>query len=605
MSPDSPTLHKNLVPDLVSYLKDVEAAYLSTKAANAGAGTKRAIKDWVYWLACFKLRGLIRRAERLGAKDATSGDAETLLDRVFHCYRVLRSTVPLHARHPGLAKAMDEIGQNLLGDHAHQHRQALGATLIICSADPKTIVNSQDITDLAARLPSKHQYLLGIEGLGARAFLPDHQGTAPAPLAKRAPGHLAYLVAMTLPYKASGYSSRTQGVARAFTSNGVPIDVVSRPGFPSDIKLRKLTQKVPETQVHNDVTYHRIFKPANNRRSFTTYAREAADAFEAKLRALQPDHVIAASNFRNALPALVAARRLGLPFTYEVRGMWELTRASENPGFEHTRLFAAQQALETFICVHADRVLTLTEPMLNDLVKRGVARDQIALMPNGVSPQMMETAPRDQDLAVELGIPDGRVVIGYAGAFKEYEGLPDLAQAVANLAAKGHDICLLVLGAEKSDPLAGTPITDDLHAAFDGAGVADRLIMTGRVPFKDMRRYYALMDICPITRRAYAVSQMVSPIKPVEVLAQGKAVILSDVDAMSYFAQDETTALRFAAGDVADLEAKLTLFINDPKLRQDFGARGRHFVQTSLQWPQICARAATHIGLEASRTHDH
>jgi len=493
-------MHSNLVPNLVTYL------------------AKPMLQGGMNWLACFNLRSLIRRAERVGSKSATAEDGEALLGRAFYSYRVLRSTVPLRGHHAELADAMNEIGQRLFGDRANPERQALGATLIICAADPKTIVNSAELDALAACLPSKHQYLLGIEGLGARALLAADTSSAPA---THRLGHVAYLVAMTLPYKASGYSSRTQGVARAFSSNGVPIDVVSRPGFPSDAKLRRLTKKVPETHVHNDVTYHRIFKPANNRRSFTTYARQAADAFETKLRALQPGHVIAASNFRNSLPALAATRRLGVPFTYEVRGMWELTRASENPGFENTRLFAAQQALESFVCCHADRVLTLTEPMLEDLVARGVARDKIALMPNGVSPQMMETAPREADLAAELGIPDGRVVIGYGGAFKEYEGLPDLAQATANLAAKGHDVCLLVLGAEKSDPLTGTPITDDLRAAFEDAGAADRLILTGRVPFRDMRRYYALMDICPITRRAYAVSQMVSPIKPVEVLAQG------------------------------------------------------------------------------------
>lgn len=587
-------MHDDLMHDLAAYLEDVATTYM--KPGTGGiwhAVIRRA--------ALFTLRRLIRKARAAAASGTSEAGRVSLLWRVFQSYWVLRSTVPLHERHPRLAAAMADTGQRLFEDRDTATRHALGATLRLCSADPKALVTDPALAELVAPLSRRHQYVLGVEGLAARDCLEPARECPFAP----EPNRIAYLVTMSLPYNTSGYSSRTEGVALAFAGNDVQVDVVSRPGFPSDLKLRRLMRKpVPGVETHNGVTYHRIFEPANTRFSFTPYAAAAADAFEAKLRDIKPAHVIAASNFRNALPALIAARRLGLPFAYEVRGMWELTRAAENPGFEHTRLFAAQQALETFICVHADRVLTLTEPMLEDLVSRGVDRDRIALMPNGVSPQMLATAERDETLAAGLGIPEGRVVIGYAGAFKGYEGLPDLAQAAAGLAARGHDICLLILGKEKPDPTRGTPITDEIRRVFETVGHPDRLIMAGRVPFAQIRRYYALMDICPITRRPYAISQMVSPIKPVEAMAQGKAVVLSDVAAMNYFAQGETTALRFRAGDAADLEQKLARLVESPDLRTEFGTRARHFIETTLQWPQVCARAARHIGL-GSDTDEH
>jgi glycosyltransferase involved in cell wall biosynthesis len=137
--------------------------------------------------------------------------------------------------------------------------------------------------------------------------------------------------------------------------------------------------------------------------------------------------VLAASNYVTALPALIAARRLGLPFVYEVRGLWEITRISREPEYEHTPAFAVQRLLESRVMQRADHVFTLTGPMVDELLDRGVARERIGLLPNSCNPDRFVARARDEDLATRLGLAPGVPVIGYIGTFVDYEGLEDLA----------------------------------------------------------------------------------------------------------------------------------------------------------------------------------
>ena len=409
------------------------------------------------------------------------------------------------------------------------------------------------------------------------------------------PERIAYVAASSLPHSTAGYATRTQGVAQAYQALGVELEVVTRPAFPFTRSSIAKAKSHPQKEVVDGVTYHRLFAPVEHSTNRLDFLSKAPDALEAKLRELRPDYVVAGSNYANALPALIAARRMGLPFAYEVRGFWELTRASTEPGFETTPEFAAMVALESRIAREADRVLTLTQPMFDTLIERGVEPDRLALMPNGVEESFISEPPREAALAEELGITDQDLVIGYAGSIVEYEGLDDLAQACVGLIEKGHNIKLLIVGDERSRQDI-KPITQKIKSVFASAGHSDRLIMPGRVPFDQVSRYYGLMTVTPIPRKPFEVAEKVSPIKPVEALAMGKTLVVSSVAALLDFAQDGRTGLVFEKGNVAALEETLGRAVSDPELRARLKEAGLEFVRSQRTWPAICRAALDHLG---------
>lgn len=413
----------------------------------------------------------------------------------------------------------------------------------------------------------------------------------------RVSARVAYIASSSLPYKTSGYTTRTHGVAAGFIENGLDVQVITRPSFPLNLKPEIDVKKVSELDVIDSIPYHRLLEPDLKKNAPVEWVILAADALEAKIRQLRPELVIAASNYLNSLPALIAARRLGLPFAYEVRGMPELSRVSRVPRYIETADFAVTVMMETFVALNADFVLTLTDQMKADLVQRGVPGERISIMPNGVGEKTVVTPARDEALAKKLRIPAGVSVIGYVGSILEYEGLPDLARACVGVGKRGCDFRLLIVGGEKRNKLKGTPISDEIRAVFHDAGMEEKLIMPGQVPFDDVNSFYSTIDIAPIPRRPYRVSEMVSPIKPVEALAMGKVLILSDVEALKEFSQNGRTGLLFEKGNVSDLEEKLFQALNDPHLQKMLSANGQEFVRATRTWPAICAAAMQHLQL--------
>ena len=429
--------------------------------------------------------------------------------------------------------------------------------------------------------------------LEMKQWLPKSPATLPSTIK----GRIAYVAASSLPYSVTGYTTRTRGVVQGYHSLGFDVHVLTKLGFPLNINKSLTSRDVPETELVDGIPHYRLVEPETNGLYPMDYTLSSIEALKKTLTKLNPEIIIAGSNYANSLPALIAARQLGIPFVYEVRGMWELSRASRELEYANSADFAITQIMETFVATQADKVLTLTTPMMRNLISRGVEESRITLMPNGVDANAVTIHPYDAHLARQLGLPSNVPVIGYVGSILQYEGLVDLAKACVGLAGRGISFSLLIVGEEKNSPDGVKLITEQIKEIFSQAQIQDRLFLPGRVPFSQVHAYYSLIDIAPIPRRPYLVSEMVSPIKPVEALAMGKTLVVSDVEALLDFVQDGATGLSFRKGDWNDLENKLALAIDDKKLRERFACDGMEFVRNNRTWPKICEAAALHMGL--------
>lgn len=397
------------------------------------------------------------------------------------------------------------------------------------------------------------------------------------------PRRLCYVLHNSLPYSSGGYATRAQGLAQALAAAGWEIVALTRPGFPCDV-AEVNPEAVAPTDVVEGIPYARELWPSRRGLPATSYIERAADTLERQLRSHRPAVVVAASNHLTGLPALIAARRLGIPFFYEVRGLWEVTRTSREPAFAETVNYWVQRRLEAAVAMEAEGVFTLTAALRDELVARGVPAESISLLPNACDPERFEPLPRDRALQEELGFPDGVPVIGYIGTFVSYEGLEDLAAACGRLRAQGLKFRLLLVGNEDASGSGRGEIMEAIERVADKHGLRDWLAMPGRVPHELVPAYYSLIDIAPFPRKPLPVCEMVSPMKPLEALAMEKAVLVSNVRALAEMVEEGQTGLLFEKGDVEDLTDKLARLVGDPALRARLGRQGRAWVQAERSW---------------------
>lgn len=399
-------------------------------------------------------------------------------------------------------------------------------------------------------------------------------------------GPVVHLVGKTLPETQSGYTLRTHYTVRAQQRRGIEAVVLCQAGAPGGD---------PERTVEHVVEGVRCLVAGGPARYETTYGewlRRTVRSSAVEVRRLRPSVLHAHSDFLNALVALSLGRAFSIPVVYESRGFWEeswLSRtlaASDLPPGElldvhgMPEAYTLRQRAEVLVRARADANLTLGRTMADHIEElagpEGLMSGPIRLVPNGIETGAFAAVGRDEELARSLGIARDEVVVGCVSSIVEYEGIDLLLEAVDRLGRRaGPRIRLLVVG---DGPC--------LAALKDRAQELDvPAVFPGRIPHDDVLRYYGLLDIFVVPRRASAVSRLVTPLKPFEALATGRALVVSDVEALKEIAEDSGGAVaQFRAGDAADLARALEELVADPDRRADMGRRGTEWVAKERTW---------------------
>lgn len=379
-----------------------------------------------------------------------------------------------------------------------------------------------------------------------------------------------YSVNHCQPCSSNGYAVRSHGVAKGLLANGVKLIATSKPGGPWE-KPGVVDDSFQLEHRIDGVRYiHTPLAPAA-KESDHQFFKLATQAYIEAMRVFKPRVVMAASNWRNAKPARDAARHLGLPFLYEVRGFWEISIASRNPAWAQSADFQQYVAHEAEMAKSAEAVFTLNSLMAQELVRRGVDEARIHLVPNGF-PGWPEASPVAVTKAA-LGLNTNHVV-GYIGSFSAYEGLEWLIQAVALLRQQGVDVGLLLVGSGEATGFgqggaASCAVTASYVQLAQSLGVADHVCMPGRVSSSMANGYYELLDVVVIPRRPLPVCELVSPMKPLEAASHGKRVLMSNVAPLAELAPLSKQFSYFEKGSVASLVQALKRLLAEPALQPD------------------------------------
>ncbi len=143
-------------------------------------------------------------------------------------------------------------------------------------------------------------------------------------------GRVAYILHNSLPFSSGGYATRGYGLSIALKKLDYDVHVINRPGFPIDLGNDLESSEVGEISIIDDIPHIRTLEPTRRDKRPYDYMLQAADALEIRFKEYRPEVVVAASNHITAIPALIAASRLGIPFIYEVRGFGKSQGSPEN-----------------------------------------------------------------------------------------------------------------------------------------------------------------------------------------------------------------------------------------------------------------------------------
>jgi PEP-CTERM/exosortase A-associated glycosyltransferase len=291
---------------------------------------------------------------------------------------------------------------------------------------------------------------------------------------------------------------------------------------------------------------------------------------------LAPDLIQAHSPALNALPAVRVARRHGIPVCYEVRAFWEDAAVSHGTSSDGGLRYRVTRAMETRALMQVDAVSCICEGLRADIIARGVPASKVTVIPNAVDVQRFEPiAARDAALADELGLAD-KPVVGFIGSYYAYEGLDLLLEALPALAARLPDIQLLLVG--------GGPEEDRLRAQAEALGILNRVHFIGRVPHAEVSRYYSLVDVFAYPRRSMRVTELVTPLKPLEAMAQQCIFVASDVGGHRELIRDGDTGLLFRKDDVDSLAEVLVRTLQHREQWPALRRAGRRFVEEERNW---------------------
>jgi glycosyltransferase involved in cell wall biosynthesis len=270
-----------------------------------------------------------------------------------------------------------------------------------------------------------------------------------------------------------------------------------------------------------------------------------------------------------------------IPVVYEVRGLWEETALVEGWLQPTDPKYQEQQRQETWAAHSADRLVTISEGLKRDFVARGIPEEKIDIVPNGVDVAQFTPRPPDEELRAVHRLQN-KVVVGYVSSLRRIEGLDYLVEAMRDVVKESPEVVCLIVGDGPERP--------QVEAAAARDGLSEHVLCAGRVPHTEVTRYYSLIDVFVVPRRRARVTELVTPLKPLEAMAMGKALLVSDVGGLTELVTDGKTGLTFSAEQPDNLARQLLRLVREAELRRRLGTAAREEVVATRQWPNLVAR---------------
>ena len=304
--------------------------------------------------------------------------------------------------------------------------------------------------------------------------------------------------------------------------------------------------------------------------------RDLETRLEQVIEEIKPDILHAHSPAINGLAALACARKFNIPLVYEIRAFWEDAAVDHGTSKEGGLRYRLTRHLETKVLRSASAITTICEGLRADIIGRGIPEDKVTVIPNAVNPDAFSCNRLiDESLLKKLNLT-GKTVLGFIGSFYAYEGLPLLLRAIPEILKRAPDIMVLLVG--------GGPQEKLLKQLISKLGIENKIIFTGRVPHEEVKTYYDLVDIFIYPRLSMRLTELVTPLKPLEAMAQCSLVLASDVGGHKELIEHNVNGVLFKSDDVHALSNEVVKLINNQESWSNIQTAGRRYVETERNW---------------------
>ncbi len=376
----------------------------------------------------------------------------------------------------------------------------------------------------------------------------------------------------------SGYSFRSQNIFKAQRKRGWEPVIVTSPKHEESWQGHSEREEMIDgfRYYRTGTVSHSSFSIAREVQLMRTLTKRIEEVIKIE----KPDVLHAHSPILNGIPALWAGHKLGIPVVYEIRAFWEDAAVDHGTYSQNSWKYKLVKTLEKWVCLKAKSVAVLCEGLKDDLIRRGIPSEKLTVVSNGVNVEDFNPCEPDQEYRRAWGL-SGKKVIGFVGSFYRYEGLDLLLDAFAKLAEYGSDLVLLLVGGGETDK--------ELRVKVKELRLEGRVLMPGRIPHERIPGVYALLDVLAYPRYSMRLTELVTPLKPLEAMAMGKALVASDVGGHRELIRHGHTGLLFPAGNVSSLTDTLKCLIDDVRLRQDLQTQGLAWVQQEHNWDKTTA----------------
>jgi PEP-CTERM/exosortase A-associated glycosyltransferase len=382
----------------------------------------------------------------------------------------------------------------------------------------------------------------------------------------------------SLPYF-SGYSFRSDYIIRAQKSLGLNPVVVTSP---------KHEDFSSEREEIDDIEFYRVRWPSYSSSRLQTVPLVKEMACVAVLskeiariaEKLKVEIIHSHSPFLNGLAAARASEQLGVPWIYELR-YYDEDAAVDRGKIKHNSLrYKLSQRLEQSALEQAAQVVTISSALKDDLICRGIEESKIFEVPNGVDTDHFRPREPDDELIAKYGLT-GKIVIGFIGSFYFYEGLEFLVDSVLLLLKQRSDIKVLLAGEGEAQAALEARIPAELREHF---------IFTGNIAHNDVRRYYSVMDMLVYPRVKSRLTELTTPLKPLEAMAMGRVVVGSDTGGIRELVKDGLNGFLVGTRNPEAIAGCLSKLAGDLTIRRNIGEHARDFVMREREWKKLVER---------------
>jgi glycosyltransferase involved in cell wall biosynthesis len=223
------------------------------------------------------------------------------------------------------------------------------------------------------------------------------------------------------------------------------------------------------------------------------------------------------------------------------------------------------QTVETWIINQSFKTIAVTHVLKEILVKNGADIEKIEVMPNGVNLQ-------DYPVPLPRRL-DQKIVLGFVGWFRDWHGLNELVDIYARHGWDTKKVHLLLIG--------DGPARKMIEQTIDHHNIQKHVTITGAVDRQQLQIHLEKVDIAVQP----AVTEYASPMKLIEYMVTGKAIVAPDQPNIKELLTHKQNAILFKPCDWEDFALQIEKLISNPSLVHQIGVVARNTVkEKSLSW---------------------